>query len=540
MRAWQRKLLGLAVAVSAGWNVTAANAQDASYYRAASAAAVAEERTPLEQRVIELEQRLEQQQQQYNALRQEVIGPQSVSTSVDLFSAPADKAGDKGDKPKTKEFPVGADNKMSAVWKNGLELQSAGKDFRIHVGGRTQLDTVFYDASPAFANTGASSIGDDDSVNFRRARIRIDGDMYGTMDWCVEYDFVNSVNLDPVGPGNAANDANGRGTNVTALTDVWWTFKEVPAFGNVRIGNQKEPIGLEHLTSSRYLDFMERSFNQDLFTGPFNNGFTPGIAMSRTFLEERASANVGLYKNTNNAFAYGVGDGEYAVTGRLTWLPFYDEASNGRSLIHVGVSGSHRDTDENRVRFRSRASLRNGPGVFNPNLVDTGFLAADSQDLVGLEAAWVAGPMLLQAEYIGSYTHDIAGGPQYGTYYAHGYYVEALYFLTGEHREYENRFGGGAFGRVVPYENAFFAKGCCGPVCGKGAWQTAVRFNKADLTDSGINGGVVQDVTLGLNWFLNPNSKIQWNYVHTWRDAPGGLVGNGEIDGFGMRFAHDF
>src|SRR4051812_14031513 len=123
MRAWQRKLLGLAVALSAGWSVSTAAAQDSSYYRTASTAAVAEERTPLEQRVIELEQRLEQQQQQYNALRQEVIAPQSVSTNADLLNAPADKAGDKGDKPKTKEFPVGADNKMSAVWKNGLELQ---------------------------------------------------------------------------------------------------------------------------------------------------------------------------------------------------------------------------------------------------------------------------------------------------------------------------------------------------------------------------------------------------------------------------------
>lgn len=265
--------------------------------------------------------------------------------------------------------------------------------------------------------------------------------------------------------------------------------------------------------------------------------------MSRTILDERGSVSCGIYKNTTNVYAFGVGDGEYAVTGRVTYLPYYDEASNGRSLVHVGASGSHRDTDNNQIRYRTRASLRNGPGALNPVLADTGTFAADTQDLVGLEAAWVAGPLLLQGEWIGSYTQDIAGGPQYGTYFCNGYYVEALYFLTGEHREYENRFGGGAFGRVVPYENAFLVRGCNGcPIFGRGAWQTGVRFNKADLTDSGINGGVVQDVTLGLNWFLNPNTKIQWNYIHTWREAPGtvGAAGNGEFDGFGMRFAHDF
>jgi phosphate-selective porin OprO/OprP len=462
-------------------------------------------------------------------------------TSANADAAAPEK---KKEEVKTKEYVVGADNKMSATWKNGLELASPGKDFRVHVGGRTQIDEVNYNASPAFNNTGGSSIGDADTLNFRRGRLRIDGDCYGTMDWCVEYDFFNNTNLDP---GTVATDANGRVVNVPAPTDVWWTFKELPIIGNLRIGNQKEPIGLEHMTSSRFLDFMERSFNQDLFTGPFNNGFTPGIAMSRTLLDDRASINLGVYKNTNNVFAYGVGDGEYAATGRVTWLPYYDEASNGRSLVHLGLSGSFRDADENRVRERTRGSLRNGPSAFNPVFADSGFVAADNQKLVGLEAAAVFGPLLLQGEFVGSYVQDIAGGPQYGTYFTNGYYVEALYFLTGEHREYENRFGGGAFGRVVPHENAFLVRDCNGSwLFGRGSWQVGARYSKADLRDSGIDGGIVQDMTLGLNWFLNPNTKIQWNYVMTWRDAPGTagvnnpLLGDGEIHGFGMRVAHDF
>ncbi len=37
--------------------------------------------------------------------------------------------------------------------------------------------------------------------------------------------------------------------------------------GNIRVGNQKEPVGFERLVSSRFLPFMERSYNQDVFYG---------------------------------------------------------------------------------------------------------------------------------------------------------------------------------------------------------------------------------------------------------------------------------
>ncbi len=48
-------------------------------------------------------------------------------------------------------------------------------------------------------------------------------------------------------------------------------------------------------------------------------------------------------------------------------------------------------------------------------------------------------------------------------------------------------------------------------------------------------------MTVGLNWFLNPNFKIQWNYVLAGRVAPAGGQGtDGTYNGFGMRVAHDF
>ena len=46
-------------------------------------------------------------------------------------------------------------------------------------------------------------------------------------------------------------------------------------------------------------------------------------------------------------------------------------------------------------------------------------------------------------------------------------------------------------------------------------------------------------MTLGVNWFLNPNMKVQWNYFLAYRDVAG-TAGDGFINGFGVRTAIDF
>jgi phosphate-selective porin OprO/OprP len=87
-----------------------------------------------------------------------------------------------------------------------------------------------------------------------------------------------------------------------------------------------------------------------------------------------------------------------------------------------------------------------------------------------------------------------------------------------------------------PYTPFFGVRGEDGQThWGPGAWEVAVRYSHLDLNSGGINGGIEDGVTLGLNWYLNTNLKIQFDYLHNNRyDLPAGAI-PGNVDGLGIR-----
>ncbi|MEX2286786.1 MAG: porin [Planctomycetaceae bacterium] len=454
-------------------------------------------------------------------VREQLSEEQSLmQTNAEQASAPAPADG----------YEVGSDLNMTAAWHNGLEIATKNKDFLFHAGGRVQFDSGWYEAENDL-QFGPGGTGEfRDGVDFRRARFQINGTMYEVIDWNAEFDFVNSVLV-----GSAP-------ANVPAPTDLWWTFTHLPYVGNLRVGNMKEPIGFEHLVSSRFLPFLERSFNQDAFYGPFNNGFTPGMMFFNQPLEERMTWWVGFFKPTSNPFAFNTGDAEYSATARLTFLPWY--VDEGRGLLHLGVSARHADLDEGHIRFRARGSVRSGAGPQLPVLADTRVggsdIAGDDNQMINPEVAMVVGPWSLQSDYLVSWVQDASQGAiaEVDHVFYHGGYVQVMYFLTGESQPYNTKTG--VFERVVPQENFFFVKDCNGRTQhGIGAWQVGARYSRLDLNDEAMDGGILDDLTVGLNWFLNPNMKIQANYSLTHRESATRLS-DGIVQAVGLRFASDF
>lgn len=512
-------------------------------------------------RIAALEARLQQLEKKADA------------AGIESLPAPAEKQGEKKDGKKPAEpYEVGSDLAFKTKWDSAgagmLTAESANKDFRVKVGGRTQIDSTAFTASsnPSQPPTqGGLDPSLSDTVNFRRARFRVEGRMYELYDWAAEYDFVNQINVN-----NETFPTEKDAGPLTAVTDLWMQIRELPILGTVRVGNQKDPFGYEHLTSSRWLNFMERSYSQDAFEGPFNNGFLPGIQILNSNEDGSVGWQIGEFKNTSNPFGFSNYSGGSQTVGRIVYLPVYED--EGRKLLHLGVAGRTMGLRNNQVRFRSRGSIRNGPpGPLNSIYADSGVLTGTWQNMLGLELVGNNGPWSFQSEYFGSWLYNASTtslgplvtngiqptpGTPVGTVFYQGGYAEVLYFLTGESRTYskiEYRFD-----RPIPRNNFYVIRngGRGGPwQISDGAWQAGVRYNYLCLSDGQVNGGVLNGITLGLNWLLNPNARVYFNYDLTNRqftstpytkDSNGNVIaspsynGSGFINGFGMRLAFDF
>ena len=226
--------------------------------------------------------------------------------------------------------------------------------------------------------------------------------------------------------------------------------------------------------------------------------------------------------------------GGEAVTGRMTYLPYWDEPADGRYFMHVGGAFSYRVPSNQSARFGYWPGFRPGAldNIVWPRWADTGLIAANDVTLLDLEWAWVMGRFHVQAEYAASLVNQV-GGPNLAFT---AWYVETGWFLTGENRPYLQEMA--IFNRVTPLESFFLARTKDGLRSGRGALQVAFRIDDLNLNDRNIQGGQLIDLTFGLNWHLNPYTRLSFNYVHAMlaRGEPGTSTGNL----FGMRAQFEF
>jgi len=342
-----------------------------------------------------------------------------------------------------------------------------------------------------------------DGSDFRRARLSAKGSVTELTNYFFQMDF----------------GFFGRPT----FTDVWLEQTKVPFFGNVRIGQWKQPFGLETVSSFRYTTFMERSVLFQPFT-PFRHlgiGFYDhSDDLSMTW------AASGFRTGQDQFGATLSSNGGYGTAERLTWVPSWE--SDGRNYLHLGVGHFFNAPPDDKVTFRTIPEFfvgANGPGAVGtsgqavpggsdgvPFFISTGSLNASSYNVLGSELLWVRGPVSLQSEAMMNVVNQVGGGAAV----LPGVYAQAGYFLTGEHRPYDRKTG--SIDRVIPKSNLTFNGKCCDP--GLGAWEIAGRWSYLDLNDSAIRGGTIMDYTAGLNWYWNPYTKMVFNYVHAVADGP--------------------
>lgn len=387
--------------------------------------------------------------------------------------------------------------------------------------GRIQLDVANFTQDPASIAQFGNALN---AVGFRRARIALLGE-YQVVDYIIEMDFAN----------RGINATINSKDQSTAFKDVYIQVRELPVLGNVRVGHYKECFGLEDLTSDNYTTFMERSTSDE---GAFVPGRNNGIMAYDWREDQRGTWAVGTFTNHTGfdqppTFQFDHWGLDF--TTRVTYLPWYDEPSGGRGLLHTGLDYSLRTAPSNIGIFASRPESAFAPSIVNFTLTDV-----SQWHVFGAETALVYGPLSLQSEFFAS-TVQRTGGVNNNFY---GTYAFVSYFLTGENRPYNRRMG--VFDRVRPFEDFFHVRTCDGcTATGRGAWEVAYRFSYIDMLDGlTVKGaGRAADHTIGLNWYLNPFTKVMFNYVHsldTYNVSNTARISGGNLDIFEMRFAMDF
>lgn len=273
----------------------------------------------------------------------------------------------------------------------------------------------------------------------------------------------------------AYNFANGGSLKDVYLRYDGWRPAELT------IGQFKVPFGLEQLTSTNDISFIERSL--------------PSSALALSRRKGIGLENHGK-KHSLAAMVFGssVGGNEgNGAAARFTYTPI----KHGDTLLHLGLSATT-ERPAGSVSFDTRPESL----PTDVRLLRTGTIGGVGRvSQLGVEAAWVKGPVSMQAERMRSHLSRSDGLPDTDF---HGWYVAGSWLLTGESRGYRD----GAFKGVTPANE-------------RGAWEFTARLSHLGLDDGTVQGGTGNNLTFGVNWYFREHLRIMANYIKVSSDRRG-------------------
>jgi phosphate-selective porin OprO/OprP len=368
----------------------------------------------------------------------------------------------------------------------GASDGSPGGGWSIKPRGRLQLDIADLAGPPAL---GSEGLGTETEV--RRAYLGVDGTLPGNLEYRLEADFS--------------------GSSLT-LTDAYLAYKPTPGF-TLTLGQHKPFPGLEEQTSDLFTSMLERA----AFTSAF--GFERRIGLSGAYSQEGLLVQLGAF--SVNAANLDADDDSLSIDGRVVL-----NRKLGPGVLHLGGSAHWRDLDDatGSVRYRARPFTH----ATDIRLIDTRAIDASGERHFGMELAYIAGPFHATLE-----GHRITvlrpGLPDPS--FAGGYAEVGLLLTPGDTTGYKN----GTYDRIRPTR----------PVTegGPGAVQVNARYDRLDLNDGPITGGLQQTLALSAVWALTSSFRVQANYGHLWvSDAaiPAGADTDYQADVIGLRAQVDF
>lgn len=378
-------------------------------------------------------------------------------------------------------------NALTARFSDGFTLESADKQHSISLSGRVQADYRAFSLDSTNANAA-------NTFDARRAYLGVSGRLYRDWTFDVTGNFVQSG----------------------AALDVGWINYGGFRPAQIRFGQFKMPFSLEEQTSSRFIDFTERSLANALVPAKERGIMVHGAPVTGFSYALALSNGQG-----NNANEPDASVDEPDVIGRVT-ANIAEVIGRKNAIIHLGLGYS---TGRLPPETAAPSGRTEGRGVtFFSSAATTGEM---DRERTGLELALALNQFKLQAEWIKA---DFSGTSDAGVGFDRAIeatYVSFGWLITGEN--YADAYRGGAFRAIRPRQ-AFGAGGW-------GALELGLRYTDFDAGDfltthaegTGVLAGSATNkadaVTIGLKWIPNTNTRVYLNFVETRFDSPVAVAG---------------
>ena len=347
--------------------------------------------------------------------------------------------------------------------KGGFEIKN--DLFSAKIGGRIHFDGRYVNQED---DLSAASQATNSNTAFRRARITLEGKAYG---W--GYKFENDF-------------AGQSGTTGSGLREMWISTQLMDH--NVRFGQAKPYRGMEELTSSNEITFMERPFAtaSGLYEGrQFQQGVFVDTAAKMGEMDYGYGMAVYNTRSAAGSATQGLG---YNLRGYVAPIN-----ANGQTL-HIGLSGSSDRNPLNGATPTAAPSnkFETGASVVRGALSQAISGNAIQQDAYALELAYMNGPFSAQMEYATA-DNEFAGTSV--SQKVDTGYVQASFFVTDHARKYDAKKG--VF--KSPSVNA-----------GAGAIELKARYDMMENTDTKAEA---TQYMVGANYYINPNTRVMFEYV---------------------------
>ena len=368
-----------------------------------------------------------------------------------------------------------------------LVIESPKSDYKIWFDNRIQFDADAFFGAPEWADP----IGN--GVSIRRARFAIKAQV--DKNWYGEFDMDLADGL-------------------VELKDAIVRFTGIPNL-ELQAGNFKENFSIQRNSSSRYLMFMERPMVCSALAPSRHLGVNakydnPWIWASAGFFaqEGAGSEEITNVQDNNKDFGRGISfknNTGYAVTTKLVLRPLckLDNAS-----LHIGAAYSYRTTLLSAATGEwgtYRASARNSTSINRKKYLDTNNLKGyDHNNLWTVELAGHWGGFRFEGAYIGDNV-VLKDNNTVTKLNLGGWYVQAGYLLFGGKQRYDSK--GAKYTRAERGQKW-------------GDLELCARYEFCDLNAPAqkVYGGSAEAYTVGLNWWVTNNVRMQLNYQYNNND----------------------